>query len=239
MNDLPVILKVGEREYMVDYENALKTTSSVRIRNGRVVLKLSRFVRGRKRDEMIEKFLAWAGDKLAQVSKTDFILPEYEDGGRIYTHNKVYDLRVIFENRAGSRSKLYDSGVIEIRMPLVERSRARLKFLVEKVIIEDQSSYLREVLDELNQLYFQEDFNECRFKRVSSRFGSCSVKRNINIAFRLLFAPREVFRYVCIHELSHLREFNHSRRFWALVEGAMPDYKVQERWLKDCGFALG
>lgn len=239
MNALPTFLEVGGRKYCVEYENALKTTSSVRIRTGKVVLKLNRFVRGRKRDEMIEKFLQWAEKKLAQVSQTDFILPEYEDGGRVCTHNKIYNLRVIFEDRARSRSFLNDGGVIEIRMPLGERSRGRLKFLVEKVIIGDQKDYLREVLDELNQLYFQEDFKECRFKRVSSRFGSCSAKGNINIAFRLLFAPREVFRYVCIHELAHLKEFNHSKRFWDLVEEAMPDYKIQEKWLKNSGFALG
>ena len=74
---------------------------------------------------------------------------------------------------------------------------------------------------------------------MNHRFGSCSSKRNINIAYRLLFAPREVFRYVCLHELAHLKEMNHSKRFWSLVAGAMPDYKGHEKWLRDSGFMLG
>jgi len=49
----------------------------------------------------------------------------------------------------------------------------------------------------------------------------------------LLFAPDEVIDYVCIHELAHLKERNHSPEFWKLVEGALPDYREKEKWLKE------
>jgi predicted metal-dependent hydrolase len=48
-----------------------------------------------------------------------------------------------------------------------------------------------------------------------------------------LFAPKDVFDYICIHELAHLVEQNHSDKFWALVEKAMPDYMEKEKWLKE------
>ncbi|MCB0682671.1 MAG: M48 family metallopeptidase, partial [Saprospiraceae bacterium] len=60
-------------------------------------------------------------------------------------------------------------------------------------------------------------------------------KRNINLSTRLLFAPPKVIDYVIIHELAHLVEMNHSRRFWDLVAAAMPDYEEQEKWLKKFG----
>ena len=65
-----------------------------------------------------------------------------------------------------------------------------------------------------------------------SRWGSCSRKGNLNFNWKLIMAPPQALDYVVIHELCHMRQFNHSPRFWALVEGQMPDYDVWKKWLK-------
>lgn len=249
MINYPSELQVGEHVYPIEYFRVLKVRSSVRIKNGAVVLKLSRFVHGGKRDEIVERFLKWAEKRLSNVSKIDFIAPIYEDGGRIVTHNKIYELSVnvvshAMGGRGGDsfRSRLIDGHFLQINLPVnlkMNLATKTIQNLAEKLIIKDQTFYLQEVLQELNQLYFQENFNNCRFKRTNGRFGSCSSRRNINIAFRLLFAPREIFRYVCVHELAHLKEFNHSKRFWDLVAQAMPNYKKSEKWLRNSGFLLG
>lgn len=214
----------------------------MRIKKGVVILKLSRFAQGGKRDEIVERFLGWAEKRLAKVSKTDFVSPIYEDGGRITTHNKIYELSVNVVSGNRSSSKLTNGHFLQIALPenlKMSLAAKTIQNLSEKLIIKDQTPYLQEVLGELNQLYLQEKFNGCRFKRMNSRFGSCSSKKNINIAFRLLFAPREIFRYVCVHELAHLKEFNHSERFWSLVAQVMPDYRNSEKWLRNSGFLLG
>jgi predicted metal-dependent hydrolase len=54
----------------------------------------------------------------------------------------------------------------------------------------------------------------------------------------LTLAPAEVFRYVVIHELAHLRHRNHGPRFWSLVERQMPDFDLHRRWLREHGAAL-
>ena len=69
-------------------------------------------------------------------------------------------------------------------------------------------------------------------KYNTSSWGTCSSSKNINLSTRLLFAPDGVIEYVCIHELAHMLEMNHSERFWNLVERAMPDYKEKIDWLK-------
>jgi len=238
-SDREVGIEVGERVFPVEIIDVSGGRSSVRLKNGRVVLKVSRFLRGKKRDEVVEKFVKWARKKLSAVEVVDFVSPSYRDGGYIVTHNRVYSLRIFFEERKRSRTVVTD-GAIELFLPSdLEDVDVLVRNLVDSAIIKDQSQYLIDVVEELNALFFREKINLIRFKRMTSRFGSCSSKRNINIAYRLLFAPREVFRYVCVHELSHLKEFNHSARFWELVEGAMPDYKVQEKWLKSNGFMLG
>jgi hypothetical protein len=238
----PERFKVGKKIFSIEYEKVLKATSSVRIQKGKVVLRLSRFLHGKKRDETIAKFLKWAEKKLSKVSENVFAEPNYLHGSFINTHNKLYELRISASQTSRNKVKLLDDGLIEVfinnELSGVAKKK-KIKELVDKLIIKDQAEYLEEVINELNQLHFQENYNWVRFKRISSRFGSCSSKRNINIAFRLLFAPKEVFRYVCIHELAHLREMNHSKRFWGLVGRAMPNYKDCEKWLRYNGFMLG
>jgi len=65
-----------------------------------------------------------------------------------------------------------------------------------------------------------------------SRWGSCSRRAAISLNWRLIQTPPFVSNYVVVHELMHLRQMNHSPRFWAEVERAFPDYKTAVHWLK-------
>ena len=71
-----------------------------------------------------------------------------------------------------------------------------------------------------------------------SRWGSCSPRGHIALNFRLLLMPPDVREYILIHELMHLRQPNHSIRFWRLVEAACPAFREAERWLKKHGASL-
>ncbi len=75
-------------------------------------------------------------------------------------------------------------------------------------------------------------------KDTKSRWGSCSSQGAISLSWRLIFAPRDVARYVCIHECCHLLEMNHSDRFWDLVSIYDQDYKDHKNWLKKHGKTL-
>ena len=68
---------------------------------------------------------------------------------------------------------------------------------------------------------------------AKKRWGSCSGKNSLNFSWRLILGDIDVVDYVVVHELSHLIERNHSKRFWAVVAKFMPDYKDRQKKLKE------
>ncbi len=72
-----------------------------------------------------------------------------------------------------------------------------------------------------------------------SRWGSCSAAGTISLNWRLVQVPETVRDYIICHELMHLREMNHSPRFWGLVEAVCPAWRAAERWLKRQGSLVG
>ncbi len=75
-------------------------------------------------------------------------------------------------------------------------------------------------------------YNNVRVKNQSRRWGSCSSLGNLNFNFRILFLSPTLREYIIIHELCHLKELNHSRRFWTLVAQYYPAYDEAERELR-------
>ncbi|WP_311276239.1 SprT family zinc-dependent metalloprotease [Methylobacterium sp. WCS2018Hpa-22] len=71
-----------------------------------------------------------------------------------------------------------------------------------------------------------------------SRWGSCTARGELNFSWRLILAPPLVLDYLVAHEMAHLREMNHSSRFWSLVGSLCPHVEEAERWLKRNGASL-
>ena len=66
---------------------------------------------------------------------------------------------------------------------------------------------------------------------AEKRWGSCSSKNTICFSYRCAFLSQKCKEYIVIHELSHISEFNHSKKFYDVVERYMPDYKSAEKEL--------
>jgi predicted metal-dependent hydrolase len=92
----------------------------------------------------------------------------------------------------------------------------------------------RELVPRVGELAHQHGLRVTRvsIRRQRSRWGSCSRRGAISLNWRLVHAPPHVRDYVIVHELMHLREMNHSARFWAHVDAAFPERDAAEQWLK-------
>lgn len=78
-------------------------------------------------------------------------------------------------------------------------------------------------------------YNKILISDLKYRWGSCTLKGNLNFNWRLVKAPHFVINYVVIHELAHLLELNHSERFWNIVRVQMPNYLEAKEWLRAFG----
>lgn len=85
----------------------------------------------------------------------------------------------------------------------------------------------------------QLDVKNVTVRNQKTRWGSCSFKGTISLNWRLIQLPDDVRDYIILHELMHLRELNHSNRFWAEVERVCPTYRTAENWLKQNSGQVG
>ena len=205
-----------------------------------VILRFQYGLTKAQKEEQFGRFKDWLIKNLDESPelRQRFVGKVYNDGSILKMSTKTYTIRFVHKIRKTIKAKVIDNNVIQIEMdrsveyPLLQKD---LRQLISRVVGSDSASIIERKVDYYNDLYFQETINGISLKLNQSNWGSCSNNRNLNFSTRLLFAPDDVINYIIIHELAHLKEFNHSNRFWKIVSDVMPDYKSKELWLKENG----
>jgi len=90
---------------------------------------------------------------------------------------------------------------------------------------------VQERVERFNQFY-NFDVNKIAIRDQKTRWGSCSSQNNLNFNYRILFLPDELVDYLIVHELCHLQEMNHSKRFWGLVGETISNYRQLSKKLR-------
>jgi predicted metal-dependent hydrolase len=134
------------------------------------------------------------------------------------------------------------AGIIESHRTWIaeERAKQRPRLRLDPRFVSEVEARL--AVRELVAMLVEEEAPELGVRPVRiqirdqrSRWGSCSTRGTLSFNWRLVLAPFEVLDYVVVHELCHLREPNHSRRFWSLVENRRPGWRAQRDWLHEHG----
>ena len=134
-----------------------------------------------------------------------------------------------------SKSKWIDKHMLKVQSTIDERSKLE-KITFEQ--IKELADQAVEYIPKRVKYYAEKEnfvYNKITIKNLVSRWGSCSTKGNLNFNCLLMLTPDYVIDYIVVHELCHLREMNHSEKFWAEVEKIMPDYQRAVLWLKQNG----
>lgn len=108
-------------------------------------------------------------------------------------------------------------------LPFSEDTKRAAKLLVMSLIEQYQSLY-------------PYPFKRITIKDLHSKWGSCSTQKNLNFNYRIIALPSDLAAYLVVHELCHLAEMNHSKRFWHLVVKAFPNYQKLRKQLHNIDF---
>lgn len=185
---------------------------------------------------------------------------------KIKLHNRVVNYSIRRSRRAKRmRLAVYCDGNFVVTVPaglhessiehyIVQKSKwvlTKLDFftrnsLAKTVRLTDQDyekykdKALQITIDRVNHFNkrFGYTFNKIIIKNQKTRWGSCSKKKNLNFNFKVILLPNDLRDYIIVHELCHLKEFNHSRRYWNLVQMMLPNYKKLVADLRNSGLNL-
>jgi predicted metal-dependent hydrolase len=183
----------------------------------------------REAEAFLQEHRAWAeGERVRVLAQHAPV--QWLEGDEIFVRGERVALRVVRDRgvawlKIGSHHYRLAEVPIDLR-PAAEKC---LRAIAE-----------RELIPRLQELARAQSLTAQRIsiRNQRSRWGSCSPSGAIALNFRLVQTPEAIRDYVLIHELMHLKQQNHSRRFWRLVEQACPDFRAAERWLRSEGRSL-
>ncbi len=150
--------------------------------------------------------------------------------GRVVVTKPFFLSKAMAENFLNSKAAWIEEKLEKFRAMPVSLTRPHLR----EDYLKNKEAARRLITGRLE--YFNRYYN-FKYGRISirdqrTRWGSCSRTGNLNFSYRLVELSPEAADYIVVHELCHLKEFNHSAKFWALVGQVIPDYKERRRELK-------
>ncbi len=159
------------------------------------------------------------------------VLPSFADGAEHQFMGQPYRL-ILVEASRPSVSKLQDSILLGLPDPgNPDKVRSAFESWLRTMAIEDFTVRLQQLYKPLARLGLPKP--RLTVRKMKARWGSCSRSGDICLNSLLVQKPEAAIDYVITHELCHLREFSHSKRFYALLDRVMPDWRAAERLLGD------
>jgi predicted metal-dependent hydrolase len=176
-------------------------------------------------DEFVRKQRGWIRKKVAEMKQRPQVIAHaFEEGEIFWFLGRAYPLHIVDDAGAGIRR----TDRLCVSRTLMPDIRIALK-----------SWYRAEAAKEIHSrcMWFSMMTGyspaSVRITDARQRWGSCTHRGGLNFSWRLIQAPLEIVDYVIVHELVHLRQPDHSRKFWEKVEGLMPDYERRRNWLRE------
>ena len=191
---------------------------------------------------LVEKRQQWIFYKLENYRKQLIQIPverEFVSGEMLLFMGVNYPLNVQ-EHKGGYTNVNLTDGqfLVSINEDIpIEKKREEIRRKLEQWYIK-RAKELITVRLELFSEKIGVKINTVRFKNQKTRWGSCSQKGNLNFNWKLVMAPMVIVDYVVVHELCHIKQMNHSPKFWLLVGTQISDYHKMRKWLKQHGSKL-
>ncbi len=207
-----------------------KTLSLTVLKNGNVIVKAPISMKDEIINRFVEEKQSWIREKLSTIKETQNKFEDIISGSAVLIYGNKY-LVVKSDTKQIQTSNKFEL-VVPIKYEGEKQQKAIqtwFKKLAKKVLAE--------------RLAFIESrigLNSSSLKIGDSRgrWGSCNSYGNIILNYRVVMLPPSIIDYVIVHELCHLLELNHSKKFWQNVARFLPNYELQRKNIKEFGFLL-
>lgn len=170
----------------------------------------------------------WIQKKLYAQKQNKIPALQWQDGERLLLLGNTVTLSVRHDLR--SRAVSHQPGLLELAMPNHDEAPAVARKVLQWYKKQAMTDFARRL--EIFSAKLGVTLPKLLISNARTRWGSCNSKKEVRLNWRLLQAPPHLINYVICHELAHLKEMNHSAKFWAVVASIYPDYKAAEKELK-------
>ena len=208
-----------------------KTLSLCITKDGKVVVHAPT----RAKSEDIERFViekqSWLTSKLAIIESNRSV---YDD---VIRYKKLLFLGARYTPQRGEGAKIHFNDDFCIIIPNKigdDKITKTIKSWYKKQAKEIINKRVDEISNKIKLFA-----SEIKFSDSSGRWGACNSKNVVSFNWRVIMLPPSIIDYVIIHELCHLVEFNHSKKFWSLVCAFLTDAKHRREKIKEYSFLLG
>lgn len=177
-----------------------------------------------KINEILQEKHSWLESSLAKIEK------KFIENKQIYNYNQLLFLGHKYDI-------IVEKNILKIGEHRLEIKKNNIPLTLKDWLVKQANALL---LKELNKLSKETSIEYVSSKIISARkrWGSCDSKKNIKLNFRLIMLPIECIKYVCVHELCHIKHMNHSKQFYNEVLKYFPNYKEIVKMMKTFSYAL-
>lgn len=233
MSQQRIVLPNGE---YIDYhlERTQRRTIGLKISTQGLVVHAPKRLSLSQLEHALKDKADWICKKLRAQRENAIAPVAWQDGAKLLLLGNEITLQVIEHTR--NKAPDYQPGIL-----LVALNNPQDQVLVSRKAIQ---WYHKQALSDFSRrlaLFAAKlgvNTPQLYLSNAKSRWGSCNSKQEIRLNWRLIQAPPHIINYVICHELAHLKEMNHSKKFWAVVEKIYPDYPQAEKDLKQWGSKL-
>lgn len=194
-----------------------------------------------KINEIVKKRAGWIIEKQEEIKEINGppLEKEFLSGEKLPYLGRRYRLKLINNDNTGYNVVL-KYGKFSVKIPTDLNGSEQRKMVRDNLLqwyYEHAESKLKERVKRYKHQVGVEP-NSVKVKHQQKRWGSCTKNKELLYNWRIIMAPMSIVDYIVVHELCHLKEKNHTDRFWRMVKSVIPDYQDRKEWLRVNGPSL-
>ena len=215
---------------------------ALQVKNGEIFVRAPSYVSNSYIEQVLHNKKCWLEKKIGQQIACKSKSNQIFDGGQLWLLGQMFRLSFVFDSN-NSFTVQFEEQVAQVtlRKNWLEKSKDAQQKKAKTIIEQWLKQQITDLIDKKVMLFSSQmalNPTGIKVRQYKSRWGSCTNKGVLYFNYLLYMVPEPVINYVVIHELAHLKYFNHSNQFWHLVAKYCPKFEEHKLWLKQNQYCL-